>query len=155
MLGQVKSEFMDIVLLDQSIKAPEYKTDVAAGLDIYLPRDITITLGVPLEVNLGFKAAVPEGYACLLVPRSSTGTKKGLYLRNTLGVIDSDYRGEWMAKFCIDENEGNIFGDELKFKKGDRLIQGLLVPVLHDEIRIVTKLPETKRGDGGFGSTGK
>ena len=60
-MEQVKSEFMDIVLLDQSIKAPEYKTDGAAGLDIYLPRDITIIIGVPLEVNLGFKAAVPEG----------------------------------------------------------------------------------------------
>lgn len=90
-----------------------------------------------------------------LVPRSSTGTKQGLYLRNTLGVIDSDYRGEWKAKFVIDELETNIWGNEIKFKKGDRLIQGLLVPVLHDEIRIVTKLPETKRGDGGFGSTGK
>ena len=155
MLGQVKSEFMDIVLLDQSIKAPEYKTDGSAGFDIYLPCDIKITIGIPLEVNLGFKAAVPEGYACLLVPRSSTGTKQGLYLRNTLGVIDSDYRGEWKAKFVIDELETNIWGNEVKFKKGDRLIQGLLVPVLHDEIRIVTKLPETKRGDGGFGSTGK
>ena len=148
MLGQVKSEFMDIVLLDQSIKAPEYKTDGAAGLDIYLPRDITITIGVPLEVNLGFKAAVPEGYACLLVPRSSTGTKKGLYLRNTLGVIDSDYRGEYIVAVHNDTDTVQVV------YPGEKIAQLILLPFLPIDFQMVDELSETERGEDGFGSTG-
>lgn len=133
---------------------PEYKTNGSGAFDIYLQSDIDLVVGSDNIINLGFSAEVPVGHVALLVPRSGIGIK-GIGLRNTVGVIDSDYRGEWIAHIVIDEQGDNAFGNEINYKRGDRLIQCLVVPVNQVSIDIVDELSPTDRGDGGFGSTGK
>lgn len=140
-------------LVKEFIK-PEYKTEYSAGMDIYLQEDVTLVIGADNVIHLGFAAEVPEGYAAILLPRSSAGMK-GISLRNTAGVIDSDYRGEWIAHIVIDQNQDNALLDEWHYKRGDRLIQCLIVPVKKVDIELTESVSVTARGNGGFGSTGK
>ncbi|MBQ3776337.1 MAG: dUTP diphosphatase [Ruminobacter sp.] len=138
-------------LVENFIK-PEYKTESAGGMDIYFQQDVTLVVGRDNVVNLGFAAEVPSGHVALLLPRSGAGIK-GIGLRNTVGVIDSDYRGEWIAHIVVDEQGDNTTGKEITFKRGERAIQSLIVPVAVESIEIVDELSETARGAGGFGST--
>lgn len=140
-------------LVKEFIK-PEYKTEYSAGMDIYLQEDATLVIGADNVIHLGFAAEVPEGYAAILLPRSSAGMK-GISLRNTAGVIDSDYRGEWIAHIVIDQNQDNALLDEWHYKRGDRIIQCLIVPVKKVDIELTESVSVTARGNGGFGSTGK
>lgn len=140
-------------LVKEFIK-PEYKTEYSAGMDIYLQEDATLVIGADNVIHLGFAAEVPEGYAAILLPRSSAGMK-GISLRNTAGVIDSDYRGEWIAHIVIDQNQDNALLDEWHYKRGDRIIQCLIVPVKKVDIELTESISVTSRGNGGFGSTGK
>lgn len=140
-------------LVKEFIK-PEYKTEYSAGMDIYLQEDATLVIGADNVIHLGFAAEVPEGYAAILLPRSSAGMK-GISLRNTAGVIDSDYRGEWIAHIVIDQNQDNALLDEWHYKRGDRIIQCLIVPVKKVDIELTESISVTARGNGGFGSTGK
>ena len=145
---------MKIMPLVKEFIKPEYKTDYSAGMDIYLQEDVTLVIGADNVIHLGFAAEVPEGYAAILLPRSSAGMK-GINLRNTAGVIDSDYRGEWIAHIVIDQNQDNALLDEWHYKRGDRLIQCLIVPVKKVDIELTESISVTARGNGGFGSTGK
>lgn len=144
---------MKIKPLVKNFIKPEYKRDLSGGMDIYFQSDIDLTIGLDNVVNLGFAAEVPEGCVALLLPRSSTGMK-GLGLRNTVGVIDADYRGEWIAHIVIDEQDSNGWGDIVSFKRGDRALQVIIVPFKKVDIEITDTLSVTGRGDGGFGSTG-
>ena len=152
---------MKIKPLIKDFIKPEYKRDMSGGLDLYIQEDVTLRVGADNVINLGFAAEVPEGHVALLIPRSSTGMK-GLYLQNTVGVIDADYRGEWIAHVVIDEinsfgknDTPAIWGNTITLKKGERALQALIVPVKQETIDIVDELSITSRGDGGFGSTGK
>lgn len=145
---------MKIMPLVKEFIKPEYKTEYSAGMDIYLQEDATLVIGADNVIHLGFAAEVPEGYAAILLPRSSAGMK-GISLRNTAGVIDSDYRGEWIAHVVIDQNQDNALLDEWHYKRGDRIIQCLIVPVKKVDIELTESISVTARGDGGFGSTGK
>ena len=145
---------MKIMPLVKEFIKPEYKTEYSAGMDIYLQEDATLVIGADNIIHLGFAAEVPEGYAAILLPRSSAGMK-GISLRNTAGVIDSDYRGEWIAHIVIDQNQDNALLDEWHYKRGDRIIQCLIVPVKKVDIELTESISVTSRGDGGFGSTGK
>ena len=100
-------------------------------------------------VPLGFAAEVPVGHVALLLPRSGVGAKKGLSLNNTVGVIDADYRGEWMA--CLRIRNGL----PLHWLAGERLLQFVIVPVNTPELQVVKSLDDTERGEGGFGHTGQ
>ena len=133
---------------------PEYKRELSAGMDIYLQSDVTLVVGADNVIKLGFAAEVPEGYVALLLPRSSSGMK-GINLRNTVGVIDADYRGEWIAHIVVDQNQDNALLDELRFKKGDRLLQCIITPFKREDIELTETLSVTGRGNGGFGSTGQ
>ena len=144
---------MKIKPLVKNFIKPEYKRDLSGGMDIYFQSDVDLTIGLDNVVNLGFAAEVPEGCVALLLPRSSTGMK-GLGLRNTVGVIDADYRGEWIAHIVIDEQDSNGWGDIVSFKRGDRALQVIIVPFKKVDIEITDTLSVTGRGDGGFGSTG-
>lgn len=138
-------------LVDNFIK-PEYKRDFSGGLDIYFQEDVELVVGRDTVINLGFAAEVPEGYVALLLPRSSAGMR-GIALRNTVGVIDADYRGEWIAHIVIDEQGENSWGDTIRFKRGERAFQVLIVPFKKVDIELADELSVTGRGDGGFGST--
>ena len=132
---------------------PTKGSDRAGAWDIYMPESGSTSQGPGLpkvvKVGLGFSAAVPVGHVALLLPRSSVGAKFGLELNNTCGVIDSDYRGEWMAVFKTKSNE--IFS----WQAEERLLQFLIVPVKEVELQLVDELDSTERGSGGFGSSGK
>ena len=145
---------MKIMPLVKEFIKPEYKTEYSAGMDIYLQEDAALVIGADNIIHLGFAAEVPEGYAAILLPRSSAGMK-GISLRNTAGVIDSDYRGEWIAHIVIDQNQDNALLDEWHYKRGDRIIQCLIVPVKKVDIELTESISVTSRGNGGFGSTGK
>lgn len=132
-------------------KAPSYATEHAAGIDLYCKsnENITIKPKETVKIHTGLYIEIPEGYFGAVYPRSSTGVKKNLMLANTVGIIDSDYRGELMVFFY---NYGDC--DQV-VKNGDRLAQLVIQPFLRCEIRKVDELTDSKRGDGGFGSTGR
>ena len=143
---------MNIKPLVKDFIKPEYKSNSSGGMDIYFQEDVELKVGKDNVVNLGFCAEVPEGHIALLLPRSSAGMK-GLHLRNTAGVIDSDYRGEWIAHITYDDI--NTWGETIKYKRGERALQALIIPVKQETINIVDEVSVTDRGNGGFGSTGK
>ena len=129
---------------------PERKRN-SAGYDLKLQEDVILNSKADNVIRLGFATEIPEGYCGLLMMRSSAGLK-GIRLLNTVGVIDSDYRGEWIAHLDV-ETSGTVYR-EIAFKRGDRILQAVFVPVLQTELSLVTELSETERGTGGFGSTG-
>lgn len=135
--------------LHPNFKLPVKASAASAGLDIFMPEDGHATNAAITEVGLGFAAEVPAGYVALLLPRSSAGGKFGVELNNTCGVIDSDYRGQWIAKIKT-KNQAHF-----AWKAGERVLQFLIVPVLSVEPVEVSELDGTDRGEGGFGSSGK
>lgn len=140
-----------------NFKLPVYSTSGAGAFDIFSPVDITLLRKETALVPLGFHAEVPPEYIALLVTRSGLGCKSGLGLRNQLGVIDSDYRGEWMAKLTLDDFVDHIPSNNSPchtIKAGDKILQCLILPVHKPMFEIVTTLSPTVRGAGGFGSTG-
>jgi dUTP pyrophosphatase len=140
---------MHIVKIHKGIKTPLRGTEGAAGYDIFMPEDGKAFSNHAVEVPLGFKLAIPEGFVALIFPRSGVGVKNGLELNNTCGVIDADYRGEWKAFIKLKNQE------ELHWHAGDRILQFVVIPCLQAEIQEVDELPQTNRGTEGFGTTGK
>lgn len=127
---------------------PTKGTEYAGAYDLYMPEK-GIADGFSRLFGLGFAAEVPSGHVALLLPRSSTGAKHGLELRNTCGVIDSDYRGEWKAAL---KTKDSI---PFSWNAGDRVLQFLIVPVHTPELTLVDSVSHTGRGTGGFGSSGR
>lgn len=128
---------------------PTRGTPGAAGLDLYADQDAFIVDYASIMVGTGIAVEVPEGYVGLLFLRSSMG-KTGVSLTNSVGVIDSDYRGE--LKLCLTYSIGN--GGHF-IKQGDRIAQLVVVPAPTFELTEVDVLTPTERGAGAFGSTGK
>lgn len=130
---------------------PAYGSEEAAGLDLYCNNEdpILVGPGETVKVPTGLRVEIPEGFFGGVYPRSSTGVKKHLFLANTIGVIDSDYRGELQLFFY---NYGN---ESVVIQKGDRLAQLIIQPYLKVKPVKVDKLSDSKRGEGGFGSTGR
>lgn len=134
--------------LNKNVQLPKQGTHGAAGIDFYLPQPVEFEPKFSKKVPLGVAVEIPEGYVMLLVPRSSTWITP-LRMPNSVGVIDSDYRGEVCALL---QNTSNVMWEALA---GERLVQGVIVPVPEVQIQEVEELSETSRGVGGFGSTGK
>ena len=126
---------------------PEYKTEGSAGLDIHLIEDVIFEPKKVTTVHTGLSVEIPDGYFGAIYPRSSVGTKYNLMLANTVGIIDSDYRGEIILKIY---NYGN---KRVELKKDERIVQMIIQPYNRVEIEKVESLSETERGTGGFGST--
>jgi len=129
---------------------PRYETQGAAAFDVVACLDEFLILppGENERVGLGFEIAIPTGYMGVLAPRSSKG-EQGLVLANTVGIIDSDYRGEVKASLW------NRSNDKIVIVPLERIAQMLIVPVVQAEFEVVDELKSTARGAGGFGSTGK
>ena len=127
---------------------PTKGSNDAGAIDLYMPEEGSVD-GTEKKFPLGFAAAIPKGYVGLLLPRSGTGAKHGLELNNTCGVIDADYRGEWIAVMRTKS------GKEFSWGQGERVLQCVLVPVLSPTLEQVEDLDATERGEGGFGSSGK
>ena len=145
---------MDIVLkfqkLHNTVEVPKYETIGASGMDVraFLEEDITLE---PMERKLiptGFKMEIPIGYEAQIRPRSGLSIKNGISLINCTGTIDADYRGEVKVPLV------NLSKETFVVKNGDRIAQMVIAPVIQAKIEIVDELSETKRAEGGFGSTG-
>jgi len=139
---------MKITRINPDIYIPSRGSEHAAGYDIFMPSIEFIYPGETKKIKLGFATAIPVGFAALIMPRSSWGSK-GIELANTVGLIDSDYRGEWQAVIKNTSNE------QIQWNLDERVLQFILIPVNTPELEIVSDLDETDRGEGGFGSTGK
>ena len=140
---------MRIKQLHPNFIMPTKGTQFAGAFDIYMPQEGCIEENSTVKVGLGFAAEVPEGHVALILPRSGEGAKFGLELSNTCGVIDADYRGEWVA--TLRTKNGRFYA----WNEGQRCLQFLIVPVADVQLELATELSETKRGTGGYGSTGK
>lgn len=130
-------------------RLPEYATAGSACFDIATSSDsVDITPGssAVLKTDLAFE--IPPGYVMMVYSRSGHGFKHGLRLVNGTGIIDSDYRGELMIKL---HNDG---GKSVLIESGERIAQGMIVPVQQVLFEAVAELSDTERGTGGLGSTG-
>ena len=133
--------------------APQYANLSAAGLDLSTSKEVTIPAMTPTLLPTGIAVEIPEGYVGLLALRSSTPIKKGLFIPNGFGVIDSDYRGELFFQVCA-------LKEDITLPAFDRIGQLVIVPARHvagmhiTGVEEVAELSDTERGAGGFGSTG-
>ena len=130
---------------------PEYKTEGAAGMDLCAAISEPITLK-PLErylVPTGLKIELEHGYEAQIRPRSGLSIKHGISLINCVGTVDEDYRGE----VCV--GLVNLSNQEYTIQPDERIAQMVIARVEQAEIKVVSELSDTARGEGGFGSTGK
>ena len=137
--------------LDPSVKLPEYKTEGASGMDLIAFVDETINIKPKTSalIPTGISVAFSEDYEIQIRPRSGLAAKNNVSVLNTPGTIDSDYRGE--IKVIIFNHSNNDF----IVNNGDRIAQMILAPIMKMELEEAKNLPQTIRGKGGFGSTGK
>ena len=138
------------IALEPSAKVPTYAHPTDAAADIYALED-TLIPGNSLgnKIRTGIKIALPEKWVAYIVPRSSIGTKTPLRQSNSIGVIDSGYRGEIGVLY------DNISDSDYTIKAGDRIAQMIIMPCYQFKAVVVDELDETDRGESGFGSTGK
>jgi len=130
---------------------PSYAKSGDAGMDLVATSIIGETLG-SITYGLGIALEIPEGFVGLVFPRSSI-RKTNLQLSNSVGVIDSGYRGELQATFNKIQGIDNV--ERENYKVGDRVCQIIIIPYPPIEFNEVNELSNTERGEGGFGSTGK
>ncbi len=137
--------------IDPSVKIPTYKTKGASGMDLmaFIKQPIKLAPKSSCLVPTGISVAFSEEYEIQIRPRSGLAIKNNISVLNTPGTIDSDYRGE--IKIIL-FNHGN---SEFIINNKDRVAQMILVPVNKMDLEVVESLPDTLRGKGGFGSTGK
>ena len=137
--------------LHDDVKLPNYKTEGSSGMDLlaYLNKPVNLVSNKSVLIPTGISIAIPDDCEIQIRPRSGLAAKSNISVLNTPGTIDSDYRGE--IKIIL-FNHGK---DDFIINNGDRIAQMVLMPVLKIDFKEVDKLPETVRGSGGFGSTGK
>ena len=137
--------------LSSKVQLPKYKTDGSSGMDLMalIEQPIKIKPQESVLIPTGITIAIPEDTEVQIRPRSGLAVKSNVSVLNTPGTIDSDYRGE--IKIIL-FNHGK---DEFVVNNNDRIAQMVLMPILKAEFEEVNDLPETIRGSGGFGSTGK
>ena len=136
---------------NKEVTTPKYKTDGSSGVDLsaFLEKKVVIKPNSSELIPTGLQVAIPEEYEIQIRPRSGLAAKESIGILNSPGTIDSDYRGE--LKIIL-FNHGN---KDFIINNGDRIAQMVLVPILKMEFEEVDSLPDTIRGQGGFGSTGK
>ena len=137
--------------LHKNIILPEYKTDGSSGMDLMANVEQTVKImpGEKKIISTGIMVAIPEQYEIQIRPRSGLAAKNGISVLNTPGTIDSDYRGEIKVILI------NLGKDIFQINKNDRIAQMIVCPIIKVELKEVESLPETARGEGGFGSTNK
>lgn len=136
--------------LYENAKLPVYGTEFSAGADLCACLDAPVTLlpGETRLISIGIAMEIPVGYAGLVYARSGLASKRGLAPANKVGVVDSDYRGEFFVPL---HNHGVV---PQTIEPGDRIAQMILTPYLTANFIEADTLSDTVRGEGGFGSTG-
>jgi dUTP pyrophosphatase len=137
----------------EGLALPEYHSADAAGLDLLaaVPEDLPLILspGQRALVPTGLTIALPSGYEAQIRPRSGLASKHGVTVLNSPGTVDADYRGE-IGVLLI--NHGEV---PFPVRRGERIAQMVIAPVVRVELAPAAELAATKRGGGGFGSTGR
>jgi dUTP pyrophosphatase len=133
----------------EGLPLPAYATPGAAGMDLLAAREMVIPPGGRALVPTGLAIALPEGFEMQVRPRSGLALKHGVTVLNAPGTVDSDYRGE-VGVILFNTDAAAFF-----IARGDRIAQAVFAPVTRANWEEVVVLPETQRGAGGFGSTGR
>ena len=137
----------------RGLELPAYQSAGAAGFDIRAAvaadKPVTLAAGERALIPSGFSIAVPDGFELQVRPRSGLAMRYGVTVLNAPGTVDSDYRGEVMVLLV------NLGGEPFRIERGERIAQGILAPVARAELVEAETLPDTMRGTGGFGSTGR
>jgi dUTP pyrophosphatase len=141
---------IQIKKLSNSVSIPKYETPGSSGMDIaaHITNNIIINPGEKALVPTGFSIAIPKGYEVQIRPRSGLAAKKNITVLNTPGTIDADYRGEIKVILI------NLGKEKFTIENGERIAQMVVCPVVQAILEEVKELSDTKRGLGGFGSTG-
>ena len=137
--------------LNENAIIPTYGTEFSAGADLYAlsGEAITVEPHQTVMIHTGLAMEIPEGYAGLIFARSGLASKRGLAPANKVGVVDPDYRGEFMVALHNHTDEPRTV------EGGERVAQLVIVPFIQGSFEVANELSETVRGEGGFGSTGK
>ena len=143
---------LKIKILRDGAAVPAYVTDGSAGLDLACASDepVVVPAGEIAKIPTGIAAECERRDAALLIfARSGLATKHGISLANGVGVVDPDYRGEIIVSVL------NNSAEDYRVSPGERIAQLVIVPFVRADVSVVDELSDTKRGAGGFGSTGK
>ena len=138
---------MDVPII--SATAPVYAHHDDAGADLIAAEAVRLEPGERALVGTGVRIALPEGYAAFVVPRSGLAAKHGITVVNAPGTVDAGYRGEIKVSLLNTDSKSAY-----DVAVGDRIAQLIVMPVTRANFVAVDELPESVRGDGGFGSTG-
>lgn len=136
----------------ENATVPHYATPGSAGMDLHACIDEAVVLapGELLMIPTGIAIELPDAsLAAFLHARSGLGVKHGICLSNGVGVVDSDYRGEVCVGLC------NVSSKPYTIEPNERVAQMVIAPVVQLDVQEAEALSDTKRGEGGFGSTGK
>jgi dUTP pyrophosphatase len=137
--------------LDPNLELPSYARDGDAGLDLRASESVVLAPGGGRAlVATGIAVAIPDGYAGFVQPRSGLAARHGVTCLNTPGLIDSGYRGE--LKVLLVNTDPSA---EAVIERGERIAQLVVQAVAHCDLVVVDELPESQRGAGGFGHTGR
>lgn len=147
----MKKSKVKIKLLNKNAVVPTYGSAYAAGADLYActEKNVEILPGETKFIPTGVAMEIPEGLVGLVYARSGLGCKQGLAPANKVGVIDSDYRGEILVALHNHSSEVRVV------ESGQRVAQMVFTPYVFGVFEVVENLKDSKRGEGGFGSTGK
>lgn len=138
--------------LDRDAIVPKYQSTDAAGFDFHTLEEFTLRPGETKKIETGLAFEIPRGFEIQVRPRSGNSLKTKMRVANSPGTIDADFRGH----VCIIIDHIGQLGDPpISMKRGDRIAQGVLVPVYRAEFIEVNELGGTERKNGGFGSTGQ
>ncbi len=142
---------LNVKILDERAIIPTYATASSAGADIYNKNGCTVDIAPhqTVFIKTGLAIEIPDGFVGLVFARSGIASKRGLAPANKVGVIDSDYRGEWTVAL---HNHSDVTAT---VEGGERIAQVVVVPYMQATFNEVDALSKTERGEGGFGSTGK
>ena len=140
---------MLITRLDPDVPLPSYARQDDAGADLVCAGDVDLAPGQRAVVGTGIAIALPAGYAAFVHPRSGLAARHGVTLVNAPGTIDAGYRGEIKVVLLNTDPATPV-----SFRRGDRIAQLVVQRVEQAAFREVTALPDSARGDNGFGSTG-
>ena len=162
-----KNLIIPVEKVSEDVKLPTYSTEGSAAMDVYSTEEFDLAPGESKIVKTGLKVEVPVGYGLFVLPRSGISAKTKLRVSNAPGCIDSDYRGEIgvileniepkIVDLVIDEDgraTGILYGKSYHIEKGERIAQIVIFETPTMAFSEVSKVNETVRGEGGFGSTG-
>lgn len=141
------AQSIEVLITAENI--PSYSHPGDAGADLSAAESLTLAPGQRATVGTGVSIALPAGYVAFVVPRSGLAAKHGITIVNSPGTVDAGYRGELRVTLLNTD-----LSESFEIKKGDRIAQMIVMPIVQARFIPVERLPESERGESGFGSTG-